>query len=415
MARRGHSALDVAPRLSLVIALTGIGIGVIAVDAQRASRDYVQWRGQQRDGSASAFVEPKQWPDALTRRWKVDVGEGYGTPLIVGDIAYVFTRLDGQEGITALEASTGRQRWRTSYPAPYTPSKPAERHGASPKATPLYHEGRIFTLGISGIVAAFDARSGKQLWQSAAPKEAPFYGAAVSPLGSRNFVIVHPGDYRPLTAFDVRSGGVKWTAGSGGFFASPILVTLEQTPQVVSATQDFVIGVSLDGRILWRFPFDGKNGSTTPLLNNDTIIVNSPDPVIAFRPRLREASWSVETMWETKDVSTYLSTPVIIDGVLYGLSTKQRGQFYAIDAKTGQVLWLGMPREADNTALVKAGRLLLLLNDDAELIVARANRKAFDPIARYTVADSATWAQPAISGDRIFIKDVASLALWTVR
>jgi hypothetical protein len=55
------------------------------------------------------------------------------------------------------------------------------------------------------------------------------------------------------------------------------------------------------------------------------------------------------------------------------------------------------------------------LNDDAELIVARANRKAFDPIARYTVADSATWAQPTISGDRIFIKDVGSLTLWTLR
>jgi glucose dehydrogenase len=109
-----------------------------------------------------------------------------------------------------------------------------------------------------------------------------------------------------------------------------------------------------------------------------------------------------------------LSTPVVLDGVLYGLSTKARGQFYAIDAKTGQVLWLGTPREADNTALVKAGQLLFFLNDDAELIVARANRKAFDPIARYVVADSATWAQPAISGERIFVKDTTSLTLWTI-
>ena len=390
------------------------GVVTVAVHAQRPSLDYVQWRGQQRDGSASAFVEPKHWPPALTRRWKVDVGEGYGTPLIVGDVVYAFTRVGEQEGITALDASTGRQRWRTTYPAPYTPSKPAEKHGASPKATPLYHEGRLFTLGISGIVAAFDARSGKQLWQSPAPKEAPFYGAAVSPLAYRDLVIVHPGDYGPLTAFDTRSGAVKWTAGSGGFFASPILVSLEQTAQVVTATQDFVIGVALDGGILWRFPYDGKNGSVTPVLNNDTIILNTPERVIAFRPRLRDGAWSVETMWETKDVSTYLSTPVIVDNVLYGLSTKQRGQFYAIDAKTGHVLWLGPPREADNTALAKAGQLLFLLNDDAGLIVARANRKAFDPIARYTVADSATWAQPAISGKRILIKDVSSLTLWTV-
>ena len=388
---------------------------LIALEAQRSPRDYVQWRGAQRDGSASAFVEPKQWPEALTRRWKVEVGEGYATPLLVGDVVYVFTRLDGQEGITALDASTGKQRWRSGYAAPYTPSKPAEAHGAGPKATPLVHDGKLFTLGISGIVTAFDAASGKQLWQSAPPKEAPFYGAAVSPLGFKDLAIVHPGDYGPLTAFDTRTGTLKWTAGPGGFFASPILVSLEGTPQVVSATQEFVIGVALDGRILWRFPSDGRNGSTTPVLSNDTIIVNSPERVIAFRPRLKDGAWSVETMWETKEISTYLSTPVLVESVLYGLSTKQRGQFYAIDAKTGQVLWLGPPREADNTALVKAGQLLFLLNDDAELIVARANRKAFDPIVRYTVADSATWAQPAISGNRIFVKDVGSLTLWTTQ
>ena len=388
---------------------------LIALEAQRSPRDYVQWRGAQRDGSASAFVEPKQWPEALTRRWKVEVGEGYATPLLVGDVVYVFTRLDGQEGITALDASTGKQRWRSGYAAPYTPSKPAEAHGAGPKATPLVHDGKVFTLGISGIVTAFDAASGKQLWQSAPPKEAPFYGAAVSPLGFKDLAIVHPGDYGPLTAFDTRTGTLKWTAGPGGFFASPILVSLEGTPQVVSATQEFVIGVALDGRILWRFPSDGRNGSTTPVLSNDTIIVNSPERVIAFRPRLKDGAWSVETMWETKEISTYLSTPVLVESVLYGLSTKQRGQFYAIDAKTGQVLWLGPPREADNTALVKAGQLLFLLNDDAELIVARANRKAFDPIVRYTVADSATWAQPAISGNRIFVKDVGSLTLWTIQ
>ncbi len=386
----------------------------IALTAQTSSLDYPQWRGTQRDGSASGFVVPAKWPAALTRRWKVEVGEGYATPLVVGDVVYVFTRLNGEEGIIALEASTGRERWRSSYPAPYSVAKPAAAHGAGPKATPLFHDGRLFTLGISGLVSAFDTRSGKRLWQTPPSKEAPFYGAAVSPLGDKDLVIVHPGDYGPLTAFDTGTGAIRWTAGAGGFFASPILVSLEQTQQVVSATQDAVIGVALDGRVLWRFPLDTRNGATTPVLADSQIIVSTGERVIAFRPRLRDGVWSVETVWETKEVTTYVSSPVLADGVLFGLSTKARGQFFAIDAKTGQVLWLGEPRAADNTAVVKSRSILFLLNDDGELILARVSRRGFEPIVRYTVADSATWAQPAISGNRIFIKDVTSLSLWTV-
>jgi outer membrane protein assembly factor BamB len=389
--------------------------GAIALAGQTSALDYPQWRGRQRDGSASGFVVPAKWPAALTRRWKVEVGEGYATPLVIGDVVYVFTRRGGEEGITALDASTGRERWRTSYAAPYSPSKPAAVHGAGPKATPLFHDDTLFTMGISGIVSAFDARSGTRLWQTEPPSEAPFYGAAVSPLGDKGLVIGHPGNYGPLTAFDTRTGAIQWTTGAGGFFASPILVSLDRTQQIVSATQDAVIGVSPDGRVLWRFPLDTRNGATTPILGDGLIIVSTGERVIAFKPRLRDGVWATETVWETKDVTTYVSSPVLADGVLYGLSTKQRGQFFAIDAKTGGVLWLGPPREADNTAVVTSGRsLLFLLNDDGELIVARASRRAFDPIVRYTVAERATWAQPAISGNRVFIKDVTSLTLWTV-
>jgi hypothetical protein len=49
------------------------------------------------------------------------------------------------------------------------------------------------------------------------------------------------------------------------------------------------------------------------------------------------------------------------------------------------------------------------------LIVARASRERFEPLARYTVSETATWAQPAISGNRIFVKDVSTLSLWTVQ
>jgi outer membrane protein assembly factor BamB len=399
--------------------LAYVALLVIAAGAagQDAPRDYPQWRGRSSDGSASAFTAPSTWPDTLTRRWRIEVGEGYATPLVVGDTVYAFTRRDGSEVMTAVDAATGAERWRSAYPAPYTPSSPTVAHGSGPKATPLFHEGKLFTVGISGVVSAFDAKSGKRLWQTAPSSETPFYSAAASPVGAPGVVIGHPGNYGPLTAFDSDTGAVKWTAGAGGFFMSPLIATLAGTPQVVSVTQEGVIGVSLgDGAVLWNFPWSGGGmGGTMPIVYGDTIIVSaSRNGVTAFKPIRRDAAWTVEPVWQTADVSMYLSNPVVVGDALYGLSQRSSGEYFALDAPTGKVLWLGPPRQAANTAVVKAGDLLFLLNDDGGLIVARASRAAFEPLKRYTVADGATWAQPAISGERIFVKDVTSLTLWTV-
>jgi outer membrane protein assembly factor BamB len=384
--------------------------------AQRAPRDYPQWRGWHSDGSASAFVEPKAWPEALTRRWKVDVGEGYATPLVIGSHVYAFTRVDGRETMTALDARSGRILWRTSYAAPYTPGRPAAAHGAGPKATPLFHEGTLFTVGISGIVSAIDAADGTLRWQTPAPVEAPYFGAAASPVGAPGVVIVHPGNYGPLTAFDVRTGVTTWIAGGDGGFSSPIVATLHGVSQVISTTQKSVIGVATaDGHLLWQYPFAGASGATTPVIHGDTVIVSGLNlGVEAFRPTRRDGGWTTTPVWQTKDVSMYVSNPVVVGDTVFGLSHRAGGQFFALDVATGQLRWLGLPRQAANTAIVKAGDLLFLLNDDGELIVAKGNRTRFEPLRRYTVADSATWAQPAISGNRFFVKDVSSLALWTM-
>jgi glucose dehydrogenase len=382
----------------------------------RPERNYTQWRGRDRDGSASGFVEPSTWPAALTRRWKVDVGDGYGTPLVVGEIVYVFTRVGGREVLTALAAGSGETIWRSGYDAPYEVAPAAARHGPGPKATPLHANGRIFTNGVGGTVAAFDAASGKLLWKIPVTGEQAYFGAASSPLADGNLVMLHPGNYAPLTAFDAATGVVKWTAGDDGFFASPIVTTIEGVRQVVTVTLKQVIGVSpADGRVLWQFPF-ANNGAITPVVNGGTVMMSGLDAgVVALRPHRDGAVWTVEKTWETTAVSMYVSNPVLADGTLFGLSHRASGQLFAIDTANGAVRWLGEPRWAGNAALVTSGRLLFILKDDGTLVVARANPSRFETIVSYTVADSATWAQPAISGDRILVKDVTSLTLWTLQ
>jgi outer membrane protein assembly factor BamB len=389
-----------------------------ATAAQRSPQDYPQWRGLNRDGAASAFAEPSSWPDALTRRWKVDVGVGYATPLVISDAVYTFTRRNETEVMTALEAATGKERWHTSYAAPYAPDTPAAAHGVGPKATPLFHNGRLYTLGITGIVSAFDAATGKLAWQTPAAPEHPSYGTAVSPVGDKDLVNVHPGNRGPLTAFDANSGAVRWTGTDRGAYASPIIIELGGIRQVVTMTQDSVLGVSLsDGAKLWEYPWQSRStpSAITPIVYQETLIVSSQAMgVTALKPARRGDKWVVDRVWETREVSLFLSNPVVVGDTLFGLSEKARGQFFALDAQSGKVLWLGQPRQASNTAIVKAGNLLLLLNDDAELIVARSSRTGFEPLKRYIVADSATWAQPAVSGNRVFVKDVSSLSLWTL-
>jgi outer membrane protein assembly factor BamB len=394
-------------------------IGCAAAAAQSSPRDYPQWRGLNRDGAASAFSEPASWPETLTRRWKVDVGEGYATPLVVANVVYVFTGRNATEVMTALNAETGKELWHTSYSAPYKPATPAAAHGVGPKATPLFHNGRLYTLGFTGILSAWDAATGKLAWQTPAPLEHPSYGTAVSPVAEENLVIVHPGNHGPLTAFDAETGAVQWTGSDRGAYASPIIVELGGIRQVVTMTQESVLAVSLsDGAPLWEYPSPSRTttpSAITPILHGDTLIVSSQSiGVVALKPTRRGGKWTVDVVWGTKDVSLFLSNPVLVGDTLFGLSERARGQFFALDATTGKVLWLGQPRQASNTSVVKAGNLLFLLNDDAELIVANSSRKGFEPLKRYTVADSATWAQPTVTGDRIFVKDFSSVSLWTL-
>jgi outer membrane protein assembly factor BamB len=391
------------------------------VAAQTAARDYTQWRGQNRDGSAASFQPPKTWPEKLSLKWKVDVGAGYSTPVLVGNRVYMHTRRGESEVMMALDSETGKTVWETGYPAPYKMNPATKNHGQGPKSTPLFVNGRLYSLGISGIVSAFNAADGKLLWQKPGPAVDPLYGTAMSPVFDRGLVIFHVGGHNDgaLTAFDAATGDVKWSwKGDGPGYASPIVVELDGVRQVVTITQRNIVGVdAASGQLLWQKPWVSRstNNSITPIFYDRTIIVTGHDLGTArLRPARKDGTWNVETVWETQDVGMFMSNPVLVGDTLYGLSHKASGQFFALDAKSGKVLWLGEPREATNTAIVKAGDLLFLLNDDAELIVAFGNPAGLEPLRRYTVADSSTWAQPTVSGNRVFIKDVSNLTLWTI-
>jgi outer membrane protein assembly factor BamB len=401
-----------------VVVVAGLSAGIAG---QSVSLDYPQWRGPNRDGSAASFVEPKAWPETLTRRWKVEIGLGYATPLLVGNSVYVFSRQGENEVMTALDTATGKILWQTGNRAAFTMQSAASRHGPGPKSTPVFANGRLYAIGMTGIVTAFDAATGKQLWQKPGSDVVPMYTThAFSPLVDRGMVIFHVGgnNQGALTAFDLNTGATKWSwNGDGPGYGSPILVDLGDARQIVTLTQTKLVGVdAATGSLVWERPFVNSSvtNAATPILYGQTLIVSNGGPAVAFTLTKRNNQWIAEDAWENADVPFRLSNPVVVGDMLFGLSTKAMGQYFGVDAKTGKTLWTSEGRQAGNAAIVKAGDVLFSLQDDGELIVARSSRTAFDLLHRYKVADSETWAQPTISGNRIFVKDVSTLALWTL-
>ena len=408
-----------ARNLRTVVALA-ILAGLTAPAPVTAGQDWPQWRGPNRDGAVTSFSEPASWPEGLTEQWTVDVGLGYATPLLVGDRIYMYTRQNEDEVMMALDARSGEIIWRTSYPAPFDMSPATARHRAGPKSTPTFADGRLFTLGMSGIVTAFDAETGRQLWQKPAPPVEPLYHTAMSPVVEGDLMIVHVGghDDGALTAFDVATGDIRWSwDGDGPAYGSPVVFELERMRQVVTFTQENLVGVSVaTGELLWRRPFTTPSTTTsqTPILYRNTLIeAGRGNGITAFRVVRRDDRWTTEDVWHTDDVSLHMTNGVAIDGVLFGLSHLNSGQYFGLDLDTGQVLWTSDPRQAENAAIVRAGDTIFSLEDDAELVVVRNSRTRFEPFERYEVANSPTWAQPALSTNRLFVKDVASLTLWT--
>ena len=404
-----------------LLALSEILTGQARQNRVEGATDWPQWRGANRDGAAR-FAAPAAWPETLTLKWKVEVGLGYSAPIIVGDRVYAYSRQDEHEVMRALDAATGKTVWESKYVATFKPNPAATKsHGTGPKSTPTFADGRLYTLGMSGMVTAFDAGTGKQIWQKPSPPAETLYHTAMSPLVDRGLVVVHVGGHNngALTAFDARTGDVKWSwNGDGPAYGSPIAAEIGGTRQIVTFTQENLVGVAAEtGALLWRRPYTVRatRNAVTPIVVGQTLVVSGLGmPVSAFRVLNRGGKWVQENVWENADVNMDMSTGVVIGTTLYGFSAKNSGQFFAVDANTGQTQWLSEPRQGENAAVVKAGDLLFALKADAEMLVARANPKQFEILKRYTVATSATWAQPVLSGQRVFVKDVTAISLWTV-
>ena len=416
-----------------ILAAPSAGSTVVPTSAQR---DWAQWRGPARDGVVSTESRPGEWPERAVLLWEQEVGEGYSGPVVAGDRVWVFTRRGEAEVVSSLTLHEGRTVWRRRYDVPFEQDHDALQHGRGPYATPSVADGRLFTLGVTSVLSAWDAQSGGLLWRRDYSEEFErhyaYFGTASSPLVWGELCFVHFGstmgeesDAGAMIALDVADGGERWRwdGDAPAIGASPVIREVSGRVQLVFKSKEHIVGLDPgSGKELWRISYKVSQDNTivTPLFIGDQLVTSDWDKGMhSWRIETESAggSWRARKLWQTREASIFTSSPVLVGeetaGVqVVGFSHLRRGQLFGMDPVDGEVLWRGDGRSGEHVSLVVWGDDLLVFQEDGSLVVGQVLRDGFHPLRTYELGDSIAWAHPAIAGTKIVVKDGSRLAVY---
>lgn len=395
---------------------------VISVDATLSAQDWSQWRGPARDGSVAAAAIPATWPSAVAPAWRLEVGEGYSSPVIAGNRVFVHSRRDPEELVTAVDLQTGKVLWQQKYQAPFAKNQYAVRMAKGPNSTPLVSGSAVYTLGVTGVLSAWSAADGALLWRrdysDSVDTSKLFCGTAMSPLMEGGAIIVQVGSDvhgGRVLALDPMTGTERWTwKGPGPGYASPIVATVAGVRQIITLTNSSIVGIDAkSGASLWATPFPDEwhENIVTPIWTGTHLIVSGVrQGTQAFALTSASGKWQVAQAWKNADVTMYMSAPVFADGTVFGLSNKRKGQFVALDAVTGAVRWATEGREGDHASVLVAPSHVLFVTNAGDLVIARRGGAAFAEERRIELAAGETWAVPAFVPGGLVIRDAQGLS-----
>lgn len=300
-------------------------------------------------------------------------------------------------------------------------------------------------------LSCIDAGSGKLIWRNTEFKDVPNFFAASSPIVTDGLCIVPLGGRGSgaVVAFDLASGNQKWKwTGEAPTYSSPVLMTADGVKQIVTPTEKSVVGIALaDGKLLWQIPAQTQRmtyNAPTPVVDGQTVILTGQGAgTRAVKIEKQGDTFATKELWSNAETGTTFNTPVLKDNHLFGIS--DRGNFFCIDTTSGKTLWTGPSvsgvqggppgggppgggpggpgggrrgggmRGGNNFgSILDAGSVMLALPANGELVVFKPSDTKYEEVARIKVSDSATYAHPVVSGNRVFIKDQDSVAALTI-
>lgn len=391
----------------------------VALMAPLRAGDWPQILGPHRNGVAENEKLAASWPAAGPKlAWQKSVGRGLAGVAVAGGKTLLFHRVAEEEVAECLDAQTGKALWKVNFPTRYV-SSIAEDDG--PRCVPLIGEKHVYLFGAGGGLHCVTLADGKQVWSHDCAEEfgAPegYFGFGSTPLleGSKLLVNVGAGrNQAGIVAFDAASGRVAWKSTDElGSYSSPVATTVDGVRHVIFVTRLNCVSLDPDnGQVRFEFPF-GARGPTVnaanPLVFDGHLFLTSSYGVGAVFARIGKSEAKI--IWKNDDtMSSQYPTPVLVDGLLYGIDGRQdvgTASFRCIDPQNHTILW---SQEGFGMAVpILADGKLLLIKTNGEAVLAQPLPKAFQPLARASLLKGILRALPALANGLLYVRDESTL------
>ncbi len=408
--------------LSLIAALLTASI---SHNAQAA--DWPQFLGPDRNGMSSETGLINEWPDGGPKEvWRVAGGVGMSAVAVSDGTAYTLIQTGGQQSLLALDAKTGKEKWRTKIVAEYR-----NQMGNGPRATPAIVDGAAIVFTGDGTLARVDLKTGDIAWKVPTfgrfPGKVADYGMACSPLIWGDAVIVTIGaPSATLAAFDLKTGETRWSFGEreAAGYSSPAVLNVGGTEQLVAFTGASAYGISKTGQRLWFYSYvtDYNCNIATPLAIDGKVFISSGEnhgsTLLELKPVADRFRPSVA--WESTGTGSVLrnewQTSIYLDGWLYGFdnvgSAGPVTHLTCVNPETGKVAWQEARFGKGN--LIAADGKLFMSTMKGEVVVAKATPDGYQEIGRKQVIETTRQA-PSLSNGLLYLRDDAEIVCLNVK
>jgi outer membrane protein assembly factor BamB len=379
------------------------------VDIAASPDDYPQFLGPRRNATLPDVRLVGEWSSDPPREvWRREVGAGWSSFAVVGEIAVTQEQRGEEEAVVAYALKTGEPLWYQAEATRYA----STIGGVGPRATPTIYDGRVYTVGATGRFNAFDLATGERLWSHDLTEfggKMPEWGVAVSPLIVGNVVVVVAGgpDGHSLVAYDRIDGDRVWSAGDdASSYSSPLLVDLAGKRQIVTLHQGHVVGRdATDGTELWRqeWPSQQPNVAQPVPLPGDRLLVSAGYGIGAslFQLQATEAGGVDATvLWQSPRLKLKFTQAVLHEGHLYGLDD---GVLVSLDPETGERNW--KRGRYGHGQILLVGDRLLVLTEGGELVLVDPTPEEHRELHTLQVLPGKTWNTPALAGRYLLVRN----------